>query len=115
MRVLTLKIKAKTFTTGKITAFLSKEALKIQKEALTLAKRGQAMQAKDEDKENQVDEADELLTNMLEINEKKAWLICEVYQNKFSIDDLEKQFSSQEIDEEINKILYGITGIISKN
>jgi hypothetical protein len=115
VKILSLKLNDKTYMTGKITAFLSKEALKIQKESLALAKKGQAMQSEEGDKGNQVEEADELLTSMLEINEKKSWLICEVYQNKFSTNDLENYLSNADIDEEINKILYGITGIISKN
>jgi len=113
MKILSLKLNDKTFMTGKITAFLSKEALKIQKESLALAKKGKILQECAE--ESQVDGAEELLTAMMEIREKKTWLICEVYQNKFDIETLEKNLDDEEIDQEINKILYGIVGTISKN
>jgi hypothetical protein len=113
MKVLSLKLNDKTFMTGKITAYLSKEALKIQKESLALAKKGQALQSCDE--ENQVDGADELLTAMFDIRERKTWLICEVYQNKFDVETIEKCLDDEEIDKEINRILYGIVGVISKN
>ena len=113
MKVLSLKLNGKTFMTGKITAYLSKEALKIQKESLALAKKGQALQ--DCDTDSQVDGADELLTSMFEIRERKTWLICEVYQNKFDVETLEKSLDDEEIDKEINRILYGIVGVISKN
>lgn len=113
MKVLSLKLNDITYMTGKITAYLSKEALKIQKESLELAKKGKAMQQNKES--DQVNEADELLTAMMKLRERKTWLICEVYQNKFDVDTIEKSLDDEEIDQEINKILYGITGIISKN
>jgi hypothetical protein len=101
----------KTYTTGKITAFMSKEAVKIQKEAIALAKKGNELQ---ENSEN-LDLVDELLDSLQELKDKKAWLICEVYGNRFSIDDIEKSLSDAEIDYEINRIIYGIAGVISKN
>lgn len=113
MKVLTLKIDGKTYTTGKITAFLSKEALRIQKESLALAKKGQAMQ--EDNQGNQLEEAEDLLNMLEELRNSKAWLICEVYQKQFDVDALLKNLDDDEIDQEINKILYGITGIISKN
>lgn len=113
MKVLSLKLNKKTFMTGKITAYLSKEALKIQKESLALAKKGQALQECEQ--ESQVEGADELLNAMFDIRERKTWLICEVYQNKFDIETLEKALDDEEIDKEINRILYGIVGVISKN
>lgn len=113
MKILSLKINNKTYMTGKITAFLSKEALKIQKESLALAKKGQSMQQAEQD--NVVEEAEELLISLEDIRARKTWLICEVYQNKFNADELEKSLDDEEIDKEINKILYGITGVIAKN
>jgi hypothetical protein len=113
MKVLTLKLNDITYMTGKITAYLSKEALKIQKESLELAKKGKDM--RDNTEGDQVNQADELLNDMMALRERKTWLICEVYQNKFDADLLEKNLEDEEIDQEINKILYGITGVISKN
>jgi hypothetical protein len=113
MKVLTLKLNNKTYMTGKITAFLSKEALKIQKEALALGKKGKEIQQLDA--ENHMEEIEVLLNALAELRERKTWLICEVYQNKFDVETLEKSLSDDEIDEEVNKILYGIAGVISKN
>lgn len=111
MKVLTLKLNGKTYTTGKITAFLSKEALKIQKDALTLAKRGQEVQG---DTEN-LEAVDNILSSLLEVRERKTWLICEVYGNKFSADDIEKNLDDDEIEAEINRIISGIYGVVTKN
>lgn len=114
MKVLTLKIGGKTYTTGKITAFLSKEAMKINKETISLAKKGQEIQNSGE-LDYDIGVIDDLMNSMLELSERKAWLICELHGNKFSVDDLEKELSTEEIDAEINRIVAGISGVISKN
>lgn len=111
MKVLTIKLAGKTYTTGKITAFMSKEAIKINKDALALAKRGSEFKEQDID----VDAAESLLADLEEINNRKVWLICTVYGDKFSPDDIEKELSTEEIDQEITKIIYGISGVASKN
>lgn len=117
MKVLTLKLGKKTYTTGKITAFISREALKIQKESIQLAKKGlEIQQIQDtEMNEDTINQIEELLQLTEELRQRKSWLICEAYQNKFSIDDLEKELSNEEIDAEIQKILNGVQGVISKN
>jgi hypothetical protein len=112
MKVLILKLNDKTYTTGKITTYLSKEALKIQKESLELAKLGKQIQIAGEP---DIDTVNELMTKMLELKDRKSWLICEVYGRQFSADNLEKSFSDEEIDAEINRIISGITGVIRKN
>lgn len=113
MKVLTLTIGDHTYTTGKITAFLSKEAMKINRDAVALAKESQRIQ---EDADTGSLDAVETLANAaLELSERKAWLICEVYGNKFTPDDLEKELSTDEIDAEINAIISGINGVVSKN
>lgn len=111
MKVLILKMNDKTYTTGKITTFLSKEALKIQKEALALGKKGREVQ---NDIEN-LDVIDEILSALCELKERKTWLICELYGNKFTADELEKALDDEEIDEQINAIISGICGVIQKN
>lgn len=113
MKVLTIKINDKTHATGKITAFYSKEAMRIQKEAISVAKLGKGFQ--DIDGIDDVDKIEELFTRLEELKERKAWLICEIYGNKFDIESLQKELSDEEIDAEINKITNGISGIISKN
>ena len=114
MKVLTLTIGDHTYTTGKITAFLSKEAMKINKDSVVLAKRAQEVQG-GTDVESDMDMIEDLANSVLELSERKAWLICETYGNKFTPDDLEKELSTEEIDAEINAIINGIQGVISKN
>lgn len=111
MKILKLKLNEKTYSTGKITAFISKEALKIQKEAITLAKKGKLLQ---NDLEN-IDAIEEVLEVMAELKERKTWVLCEVYGNKFTADDLEKEFSDEEIEIEVNKIIMGVSGVVQKN
>jgi hypothetical protein len=111
MKVLSLKLNDKLYMTGKITTFISKEALKIQKEALSLAKTGKNIQ----NNETVIDEVDSLLDKLLELKERKTWLLCEVYGNKFTADEIERALSDEEIDESINSIITGICGVISKN
>jgi 23S rRNA pseudoU1915 N3-methylase RlmH len=113
MKVLILNLNGKTYTTGKITAYLSRQALKIQKDALEIAKKGKEMEEKTEG--ISVEETNNLLDSLEDLRNRKSWLICEMYQNKFSPDELEKFLDDDEIDSEINNILTGITGIISKN
>lgn len=111
MKILTLKVNGKTHTTGKITAFLAKQAININKEALKLAKTGQAMADNAED----IDLAERLFEEMDELNNRKAWLVCELYANKFTQDELEKELTLTELDAEIAKIIRGISGITEKN
>lgn len=111
MKILNIEISGKAYITGKITAFLSKEALKIQRDSLELAKLGKQVQQD----ESNLDQVSCMLDMLEELNKRKAWLICETYQNQFSPDELEKELSSEEITLEVNKIISGVTGIISKN
>lgn len=111
MKTLTLKLGDKTYSTIKVTAFLSKEALKIQKESIELAKIGKEIQ---NDLEN-LDSIEELLNKMAELNDRKAALICEVYGNKFTIDELQKNLSDEEINIEINRIILAVSDVIQKN
>jgi hypothetical protein len=111
VKILSIQINGKTYMTGKITAFLSKEALKIQRDSLELGKIGKEVQ---QDGSN-LDRVGEMLDMIEDLNKRKAWLICEVYQNQFTPDELEKELSSEEITLEVNRIIFGVTGIISKN
>lgn len=111
MKVLMLKIGEKVYTTGKITAYLSREALKIQTDALKMAKQGQLLAADSED----VDAAGKILEDLTELRNRKSWLICQVYCNAFTMDEMEQSLDSDEIDEEINRIITGISGVVTKN
>lgn len=111
MKVLTLKIKSKTYTSTKITAYQAKEAIRINKEALKMAKLGTDLSEDNID----LDKADEIFETLEDISNRKSALICSVYDNKFTQEMLENELSTEEIDIEINKIIMGITGTIRKN
>jgi len=111
MNVLSMKLLEKTYVAGKITAFASKEALKIQEDAIEIAETAKKVQ---ENTQN-ISLVKELISKLEEINARKTYIICEVYNNKFTPDELENSLSLQEIDGEINKIVSGVTGIITKN
>ena len=113
MKVLLLKLNDRTYTTGKITAFISKEALKIQKEAITIAKKGKVLQ--EPGAAENLDAVEEVLDSLAELKERKAWILCEIYGNKFTVDDLEKELSDEEIEIEVNKIIMGVSGVVTKN
>jgi hypothetical protein len=114
MKVLTLKLNDKIYTTGKITAYISKQALQIQKEAIALGKLGKELE-NDEGIGDNLDKIDGLLDALMELKNRKGWLIKEVYGNVFTVDDIEKNLDDDEIDAEINRIIYGIAGVVSKN
>lgn len=109
MKVLILELNGKKYSTMKITAYISKEALKIQKEALEIGKSRYTIN------ENDLEEVSGLLDQLLEIRERKAALLCEIYGNKFTVDEIEKCLSDEEIDIQMNAIMSGIGGIIAKN
>lgn len=109
--LLTIKLGDKTYSTSRITAYLSKEAMRINKDVVVLGKQGIELQ-----KGNiGLDDAEKLMDDLLDLSARKANLICEVYGNKFTIDELEKEFTSTEIDIEIRKIMLGINEIVTKN
>ena len=111
MKVLSININGKTYMTGKITAYVSKEALKIQRDTMAFVKKAKAVQENLHD----MDAIESMFEELSNLTTQKTWLICEVYQNQFTPDELEKQFTREEIENEINKIISGVTGIIAKN
>ena len=110
MKVLILTLGEKKYTTGKITAYLTRKSFAINKMALQIAKMSETL-----GDEPNTDEVFKMLEEIEQLKLEKANLICEVYGNKFSVDDLEKELSDEEIDEEISRISYGISGEIEKN
>ena len=79
MKILSIKLGDKTFQSGKITLYLTREALKLQKDALALGDKAK----------NMIDDTDEvaageLLDGILDLMDRKMWLICEVYGNQFT-------------------------------
>lgn len=111
MKVLTLQLGDKTYTTSRITAHMAKEAMRINKDSLTFAKNTKADSGSNVD----VSKAEELMENMLELADRKSNLICEVYGNKFTVDELDDALTSEEISIEILHILRGVNGIVEKN
>lgn len=110
MQVLSLKLGEKTYTTVKVTAFMSKEAMRINRDAMTLANKSKEI------KDNlDADAAAEIMEELINLNDRKTCLICEVYGGKFTADEVEKELSSAEIDAEVQKITRGVTGVIVKN
>lgn len=109
MKTLMLKLGGKTYTTSRITAYLSREAFAVNKNLFEIAKAAKTID------QNDFDGVEKLLQDMDDIAIRKANLICEVYGNKFTIDVLERNLTSQEIDEQIQKIVQGISGVIEKN
>jgi hypothetical protein len=111
MKVLTITLGGQSYSTGKITAYLSREALKVQSEAVKVAKRGLELQKDVTD----VDAAGQLLEDILALRDKKSWLLCQVYGDQFTLEELESQFDDEEIDAEVNRIISGISGVVTKN
>lgn len=111
MKVLTLKIDGKTHTTVKITAWMAKEAIKINRDSIAIAKKASAISGDETD----LDLAEEIYSTMEELSDRKANLICEVFGRKFTAEDLEKELTTEEIDNQVNNILGGVTGTIEKN
>lgn len=112
MKVLSLKIHGKTYTTSRITAYLSRKAMEIHTKSIELAKAGTALK---ESGDTDLDAIQELMEKMAELNDQKSWFICQVYGEKFGIEDLEKDLTNEEIESEIQRITNAINGVIEKN
>jgi hypothetical protein len=110
MQVLSLTLGEKTYTTVRVTAFMSKEAMRINRDAMALAKRSKEIK-----EELDADAAEEILDELLDLNDRKVNLICEVYGNKFTADEVLNGLTAAEIDAEVQKITRGVTGVIVKN
>lgn len=108
MNVLSIKVNETTYKAGKISMYLTKEVLKIQKEALSITKI-------DEESISDTEKAEEILDRLFELGERKTLLLCEVYGDMFTPEELERAMSQQEIDFEINKVIRGASRVIEKN
>lgn len=109
MKTLVLKLGNKTYTTSRITAYLSREAMAVNRELLEIAKTARALDQDD------LDGAEKLLDDMDCAAIRKANLICEVYGSKFTADELERNLTNEEIDAQVNGIINGISGVVEKN
>ena len=110
MKTLTLNLGDKLYTASRVTAWQSREALAINKLTLDIAKKAKFM-GEDADE----NDAAAIIDLMGEITNRRSNLICEVYGNKFTVDELEKNLSTEEITEHMNQITFGIMGIVQKN
>lgn len=109
MKVIRLELGDKTYTSGKITTYLTKQAIRLQKDALKQANAAMMMDQTD------LDAADEVLEGLLELQDRKTWLLCEAFNNKFDADEVEKNLTQEEVDEVINKLIGNIQEAIEKN
>ena len=109
MVLLKLKINDKTYMSGKITTYMTKEALRIQREALTVGERAMKLESGD------VEGAAELFDDIYELSDRKTWLLCEVYGDQFTPDEVERGLTPDEVDIAINMIISGASGVIEKN
>lgn len=114
MKVLTLQVGDKTYSTSRITAYYARRAMEINKKAIELAKRGSEIKnMQTEDVDTSV--AAELMDAMTDLNDTKAWFVCQIYGAKFEVEDLEKNLTNEEIDAEFSRITNAIYGVIEKN
>lgn len=111
MKVMILKVGDKKYTTSRVTAYISRQAMKISKESIELAKAAKGISTEETD----LDAIQDLLEKLAELKTQKAWLVCQVYGDKFGVEDLEKEYTDDEIATEVQRITNGIYGIVSKN
>nr|DAY94136.1 MAG TPA: hypothetical protein [Caudoviricetes sp.] len=109
VKTLTLQLGDKLYTTGRITAWQSREAFAINKDMLKFAQRAKEMDDIGES------EMMEVMDTLEDVSTRRANLVCEVYGNKFTADELEKNLTTEEIVEQLNQITYGIMGVVQKN
>lgn len=113
MKMLTIEINGEKFLSSKISAYHSREARKIQKDSIQLAKKGRALVKGIEG--DGMDETEDIMAILDDLANRKACLICEIYGSKFTSDDLEKNLSDGEIDAAVNNILFAVDQTLSKN
>lgn len=114
MQLVKVKVGGKTHTIGKISAFASRELLKVQRETIAMAKQAQSLQENAGGLEA-AEEVMDMLGTLSELRSRKAWLITEIFDNKFTVEDLEKELSDQEIETLTNQIMFAVNGVIQKN
>ncbi len=111
MQVLILKLGKKSYTTGRATAFLARKSLEITQKSVEMAKKAKEIGEQD----NDLDAIGDLIQQSIDINDTKSWLICAIYGDKFTIEELEMSLTREEIDAEVNRISQAIMGVIPKN
>jgi hypothetical protein len=111
MRVLNLKVGDATYTTGRASAYLARKALEINRKTIDMAKKAKGIKESGAD----LEAVDGLMEQLEELNNLKSWLICAVYGDKFTVEQLENSLTSEELTEELKRVTQAIMGIIPKN
>jgi len=111
MNLLSITVSGQKYMSSKLTMSLTREAMKINRDALALAERVKDVDASSMD----LDSSLKLLDDLEEVMNRKVLLICRVYGDKFTISELESEFTQTEVDQEINRIIQAASGVISKN
>ena len=109
MKTLTLKLGTKLYTTSRITAWQSREAMAVNKDLITVARKGKEL-----DKDDMAG-IEQMMQEMENVGIRKANLICDVFGGKFTVDELEKNLTNEEIEKCLMDIVQGISGVVEKN
>ena len=97
-----IKIKDKTYESGRITAAMSRRAMELNMKALDAAAKAQTLR----DNPN-ADNAGELLRVMYGNIADKAALICSVFDHAFTADELLEELTPAELNGLLNEIVSG--------
>lgn len=111
MNLLSITVGSQKYMSSKLTMSLTREAMKINRDALALAEKIKDVDPTAMDLDSSLGMLKELEDQM----DRKVLLICRVYGDKFSVSDLESEFTQAEVDQEINRIIQAASGVISKN
>ena len=109
MKTLTLKLGTKLYTTSRITAWQSREAMAVNKDLMSVARKGKELD------KNDVAGIEQMMQDIEDVSIRKANLICEVFGGKFTADKLEKSLTDEEIEKCLMDIVQGISGVVEKN
>lgn len=110
--IMKIKLGSKTYTATSLPASVSREAMKISRDALELAKMGDEI--KEATDSGDYDNISDLLEKLIEIKDRKAALVCKVYDNKFDVDTLLDNASDADIDQQINALTTSISSMVAK-
>lgn len=110
--IIKIKLGSKSYSAISFPASISREAMKINRDALELAKMEEGIQQAAQD--GDYDKIAELMDKLIEIKDRKATLICKAYGDKFDLDMLLDNASDADIDQQINMITSSIGNMIAK-
>lgn len=111
MQILSLKVGDTTYTTGRATAYLARKALEINRKTIEMAKKATEIKGGGAD----LDAVDSLMAQMEELSNLKSWIVCQIYGEKFTVEQLENSLTAEELTAEVQRVTQAIMGIIPKN